>query len=140
MPNIEYISFAVLTSDIGLEWDLEMSQTISLTTDYLIIGAGALGMGFLDELINNSTSLEAIIVDQRDKPGGHWTEAYPFVRLHSPAVTYGLNSRPLGSGGTDLASQAQILSHFELALADLGSFRKHRLVLKYFLKLKNKFI
>ena len=96
-----------------------MARTISLTTDYLIIGAGAMGMGFLDELINNSSSLTAIIVDQRDKPGGHWTDAYPFVRLHSPAVTYGLNSRPLGSGGTDLASQAQILSHFELALADL---------------------
>ncbi len=30
-----------------------MTKTISLTTDYLIIGAGAMGMGFLDELINN---------------------------------------------------------------------------------------
>ena len=96
-----------------------MTKTISLTTDYLIIGAGALGMGFLDELINNSSSLEAIIVDQRDKPGGHWNDAYSFVRLHQPAVTYGLNSRPLG-----LASKSQILSHFELALADLGRSRK----------------
>ena len=115
-------------------------KTISLTTDYLIIGAGTMGMCFLDELINSSSSLEAIIVDQRDKPGGHWTDSYPFVRLHSPAVTYGLNSRPLGSGGNDLASQAQILSHFELALADLGSFRKHLLVLKYFLKMKETLI
>ena len=96
-----------------------MTKTITLTTDYLIIGAGALGMGFLDELINTSSSLEAIIVDQRDKPGGHWNDAYSFVRLHQPAVTYGVNSRPLGSGGKDLASKSQILSHFELALADL---------------------
>ena len=29
--------------------------------------------------------------------------------------------RPLGSGGPDLASKSQILSHFELALADLVS-------------------
>ena len=101
-----------------------MTKTITLTTDYLIIGAGTMGMCFLDELINNSTSLEAIIVDQRDKPGGHWNDAYSFVRLHSPAVTYGVNSRPLGSGGMDLASKSQILSHFELALADLGRFRK----------------
>lgn len=43
-----------------------------LTTDYLIIGAGALGMGFLDEIIRNSEDLQAIIVDVRDKPGGHW--------------------------------------------------------------------
>ena len=78
-----------------------MTKTITLTTDYLIIGAGALGMGFLDELINTSSSLEAIIVDQRDKPGGHWTDAYSFVRLHQPAVTYGVNSRPLGVGGPD---------------------------------------
>ena len=68
-------------------------KTIIVSTDYLIIGAGALGMGFLDELINTTSSLEAIIVDQRDKPGGHWTDAYSFVRLHQPAVTYGVNSR-----------------------------------------------
>ena len=54
---------------------------MELTTDYLIIGAGALGMGFLEEIILNS-SMEAIIVDIRDKPGGHWNDAYSFVRLH----------------------------------------------------------
>ena len=99
--------------------NIRMTKTIALTTDYLIIGAGTMGMCFLDELINTSSSLEAIIVDQRDKPGGHWNDAYSFVRLHQPAVTYGVNSRPLGSGGKDLASKSQILSHFELALADL---------------------
>ena len=96
-----------------------MSKKISLTTDYLIIGAGAMGMGFLDELINNSSDLKAIIVDKRDKPGGHWNDAYSFVRLHQPALTYGVNSRTLGVGGVDLASKSQILSHFERALADL---------------------
>ena len=68
---------------------------MELTTDHLIIGAGALGMGFLEEVVLNS-SMEAIIVDIRDKPGGHWNDAYSFVRLHHPAVTYGLNSRSLG--------------------------------------------
>ena len=96
-----------------------MTKTISLTTDYLIVGAGAMGMGFLDELINNSSEMEAIIVDRRDKPGGHWNDAYSFVRLHQPALTYGVNSRSLGVGGPDLASKSQILSHFEMALADL---------------------
>ena len=78
-----------------------------------------MGMGFLDELINNSSDLQAIIVDKRDKPGGHWNDAYSFVRLHQPALTYGVNSRTLGVGGVDLASKSQILSHFERALADL---------------------
>ena len=96
-----------------------MGKTICLTTDYLIIGAGATGMCFLDELINNSSSLTAIIVEQRDKPGGHWNDAYSFVRLHQPACTYGLNSRTLGAGGPDLATKSQIVAHFEDGLAEL---------------------
>ena len=96
-----------------------MANTVSLATDYLIIGAGALGMGFLDELINNSSDLRAVIVDKRDKPGGHWNDAYSFVRLHQPAVTYGLNSRSLGVGGPDLASKSQILAHFEMGMREL---------------------
>ena len=97
----------------------QSTQPTQLTTDYLIVGAGAFGLGFLDELILNSDKLQAVIVDKRDKPGGHWNDAYSFVRLHQPAVTYGVNSRPLGVGGPDLASKSQILAHFELALADL---------------------
>ena len=27
------------------------------------------------------------------RPGGHWNDAYPFVRLHQPAAFYGVNSR-----------------------------------------------
>ena len=68
-----------------------------LETDYLIIGAGAMGMAFLDELIHSSTH-RAIIVDTRSKPGGHWNNAYKFVRLHQPALFYGVNSTKLGSG------------------------------------------
>ena len=94
-------------------------MAVELTTDYLIIGAGAMGMQFLEEIILNSKDIEAVIVDMRDKPGGHWNDAYSFVRLHQPAITYGLNSRPLGVGDADLASKSQILSHFELGLADL---------------------
>ena len=36
-----------------------------LVTDYLIIGAGAMGMGFLEEIIVNSDNIRAIIVDIR---------------------------------------------------------------------------
>jgi len=90
-----------------------------LVTDYLIIGAGAMGMGFLEEIIVNSSNIQAIIVDTRNKPGGHWNDAYSFVRLHQPAITYGNNSRNLGVGGHDLATKSQILSHFEMCLADL---------------------
>ena len=90
-----------------------------LTTDYLIVGAGAFGLGFLEELILNSDNLQAVIVDKRDKPGGHWNDSYSFVRLHQPACTYGVNSRSLGAGGPDLATKSEILAHYEGALADL---------------------
>ena len=48
-------------------------RMLELSTDYLIVGAGAMGMGFLDELVTCS-QLEAVIVDTRDKPGGHWNQ------------------------------------------------------------------
>ena len=58
---------------VSLSLTPNRKQTMTeLSTDYLIIGAGALGMGFLDEIIRNSEDIEAIIVDIRDKPGGHW--------------------------------------------------------------------
>jgi hypothetical protein len=90
--------------------------------DYLVIGAGAMGLAFADQLLTDSDATIAI-VDRRHRPGGHWNDAYPFVRLHQPSSYYGVNSRPLGTGlkevvginaGQDeLASSAEILSYFE---------------------------
>ena len=96
-----------------------MTGVKQINTDYLVIGAGMMGRGFLEELILNSSHLTAVIVDRRDNPGGHWNDAYSFVRLHQPASTYGLNSRSLGVGGPDLASKSQILAHFEMGLREL---------------------
>ena len=62
---------------------------------------------------------KVIVVDRRAKPGGHWVDAYDFVRLHQPSATYGCNSRPLGSGKADLVSKYQILAYFELVMADM---------------------
>lgn len=94
----------------------------SLEADYLIVGAGAAGMAFADTLLSDSDAT-MIIVDRRHRPGGHWNDAYPFVRLHGPSVNYGVNSRPLGSGRIDevgsnrglneLASGAEICAYFD---------------------------
>ncbi|MGF1621961.1 MAG: NAD(P)-binding protein [Rhodomicrobiaceae bacterium] len=72
-----------------------MSEDI-LEADYVIVGAGAVGMAFADTLLTDSNAT-MIMVDRRHKPGGHWNDAYPFVRLHAPSVYYGVNSRLLGS-------------------------------------------
>ena len=92
-----------------------------LECDYLVIGSGATGMAFVDEIIHKSQNIKVVLVDKRANPGGHWVDAYDFVRLHAPAAWYGVNSRPLGSGGADLTSKAQILAYYELVLEELLS-------------------
>ncbi len=66
-----------------------------IETDYLVVGAGALGMGFVDTLIEYSDA-DVVMIDRRHRPGGHWLDSYPFVQLHQPSVNYGVNSTPLG--------------------------------------------
>jgi len=91
----------------------------NMEVDYLVVGAGAFAMAFIDELIHNTKDVTVVVVDKRAKPGGHWNDAYPMVRLHQPAATYGVNSRILGQGGADLASKYQILAYYEQVMEDL---------------------
>ena len=92
-----------------------------LEADYVVIGGGALSLAFVDELIHKSQDITAIVVEKRGKPGGHWNDAYDFVRLHQPAAWYGVNSENLGKGGPDLASKSQILAYYELVVEKLVS-------------------
>ncbi len=71
-----------------------------IETDYLVVGAGAAGMAFTDSLIAESDA-DVVLVDRRHRPGGHWNDAYPFVRLHQPSAYYGVNSRVLGTDAID---------------------------------------
>ena len=69
----------------------------SLETDYLVVGAGAMGMAFTDALIDHA-DVHVTLVDRRFAPAGHWQDAYPFVRLHQASLFYGVASTVLGSG------------------------------------------
>ena len=71
-----------------------------IEADYLVVGCGAAGMAFTDALID-ACDADVVMVDQRHAPGGHWLEAYPFVRLHQPSAYYGVNSLPLGAEAID---------------------------------------
>jgi hypothetical protein len=71
--------------------------TTELTTDYLVVGAGALGMAFTDALIDHA-DVHVTLVDRRHAASGHWQDAYPFVRLHQASVFYGVASTVLGTG------------------------------------------
>lgn len=85
-------------------------QTIE--ADYLVIGAGAMGMAFVDTLITE-TDATVVMVDRNDAPGGHWLSAYPYVRLHQPSAYYGVNSRRLGNDTIDTSGWNQ--GFYELA-------------------------
>jgi hypothetical protein len=77
-------------------------MSTKLEADYLVVGAGAMGMAFVDTLIAE-TDATVVMVDRHHQPGGHWNMAYPFVRLHQPSAGYGVNSRVLGSDAIDLS-------------------------------------
>ena len=66
-----------------------------IETDYLVVGAGVTGLAFADTLLAESDA-DVVLVDRRDRPGGHWLDAYPFVQLHQPSRFYGVNSTALG--------------------------------------------
>lgn len=98
-----------------------MSKQI-LSTDYLIVGSGAVGMAFADTLVHESDA-DIIIVDMHGQPGGHWNDAYPFVTLHQPSSFYGVGSMPLGhdrldqfglnEGLGELATGAEVNAYYE---------------------------
>lgn len=71
-----------------------------IEADYLVVGAGAIGMAFTDSLIAESGA-DVVMVDRRHGPGGHWNDDYPFVRLHQPSALYGVVSRRLGHDRID---------------------------------------
>jgi hypothetical protein len=88
---------------------------MKMQTDYLIVGAGAMGMAFADTLLTE-TDFHLTIVDRYHRPGGHWNLAYPFVRLHQPSAFYGVNSKALGSDLIDRVGWNKGL--YELATGD----------------------
>jgi hypothetical protein len=96
---------------------------VEIDTDYLVVGTGATAMAFVDTLLSESADATVLMVDRHHRPGGHWNDAYPFVRLHQPSAFYGVASRELSSWTKDrtginagmygLASGTEVLSHFE---------------------------
>ena len=108
-----------------------------VNTDYLVIGAGASGLAFADALVAEA-DVEVTLVDRRQDPGGHWRDAYPFVRLHTPSAYYGVNSLPLGedridesgenAGFYERATGEEVRAHFAEAAARLTQTGQVRLL------------
>lgn len=100
---------------------------MSLQTDYLVKGCGASAMAFVDVMLKE-TDASFVMVDRRAAAGGHWNDAYPFVRLHQPSACYGVASRALGHGRVDstgfnqglheLASGVEVADYFHQVMRD----------------------
>jgi len=75
-----------------------------VSSDYLVVGAGASGLAFADALVAEA-DVEVTVIDHRRAPGGHWLDTYPFVRLHTPSAYYGVNSLALGKDRIDEVSE-----------------------------------
>lgn len=103
-----------------------------LEADYVVVGAGAMGMAFTDALVEHSDATVAL-VDRRHGVGGHWLDAYPFVRLHQASAFYGVASTLLGGGRVqdsgpevglhERATAPEICAYYERVLRErlLGS-------------------
>jgi len=86
-----------------------------INTDYLVVGAGATGLAFADALVAEA-DVEVTVIDRREAPGGHWLDAYPFVRLHTPSAFYGVNSLALGEDRIDQVGENA--GYYERATGD----------------------
>lgn len=100
-------------------------MSTSLQADYLVVGAGAAGMAFVDTLIDHA-DVRVVLVDRRHGPGGHWLDAYPFVRLHQASMFYGVASTVLGAGRVQ-ASGPEKGMHERATAAEVVSYYQHAL-------------
>ena len=128
--------------DSGAGWEREADETVDapsrtcfsglvthvVDADYLVVGAGAMGMAFTDALIDHADEVRVALIDRRHGVGGHWLEAYPFVRLHQASAFYGVASTLLGNGNLqhrgpeaglqERATKSEICAYFEHILTD----------------------
>src|SRR5690349_24553027 len=105
-----------------LPWQTGGVVARTAATDYLVIGAGAMGMAFTDALIDHA-DVHVTLVDRRHAASGHWLDAYPFVQLHQASLFYGVASTVLGTGAVqqsgpeaglqERARQAEILAYYD---------------------------
>ncbi|MDP9183642.1 MAG: NAD(P)-binding protein [Actinomycetota bacterium] len=102
-------------------------MTRTLDVDYLVVGAGAMGMAFTDALIDHA-DVRVALVDRKHSVGGHWLDDYAFVRLHQASAFYGVASALLGGGRVqqhgpekglhERANVSEICAYYGRVLAD----------------------
>lgn len=81
-------------------------------TDYLVVGAGASGMAFVDALIAASEA-EVVMVDRRHRPGGHCVGA-PRIVVAAEADRGAGTTRTAGSRRSEpMNAVDQLVEHLK---------------------------
>jgi len=101
-----------------------------ISCDYFIVGSGAASLSYIDTLLTELPSVKIVLIDQKAAPGGHWNDAYGFVKLHAPSLLYGIASRQLEGNWLKLvmtkfmlpwnhrATKLEILNYFQTYVDD----------------------
>jgi hypothetical protein len=115
-------------------------KNMLINADYLVVGAGASGLAFADALVAEA-DVEVTVIDRRGAPGGHWMDAYPFVRLHTPSAYYGVSSLALGedrieqagenTGFYERATGGEVREHFAEAARRLTESGRVRVLTRH---------
>jgi hypothetical protein len=112
-----------LTYETPAKGDMPQGRPVMIQADYLVVGAGATGMAFVDSLIHNA-DVRVAMIDRRHGAGGHWLDAYPFVRLHQASEFYGVVSTPLGNGELQ-ADGPEAGMHHRASAAEIVDYYAH---------------
>lgn len=117
-------NFAALSRLAVRSSPLVSMATETSSCDYLVVGAGASGMSFVDTLLLHAPEpVSVTLLDKREQPGGHWNDAYDYVTLHQPARNYGVESTALEAftqHPEKLASRDEILDYYRSLLSRWG--------------------
>lgn len=64
---------SVAANDFSCSASLSDNSTVEcLEATHLVVGAGAMGMAFVDTLIHEDPNSHVVLVDREIQPGGHW--------------------------------------------------------------------
>lgn len=97
-----------------------------------VIGAGIAGLNALFVATQYlSKNDKVVLIDDKPKPGGMWTETYDYVRLHQPhrMFTAGNIAWGLGEKPAYLAAKNEVLDQFDHCLDD---FRDKLQLVEYY--------
>ena len=64
---------AITVNDFSCSASLSENSTVEcLEATHFVVGAGAMGMAFVDTLIHEDPNARVVLVDREVQPGGHW--------------------------------------------------------------------